>query len=113
MAPTPLQPTRTTQLVRSRRPRTRPRHGPHRVLRARHRPRDRSRHAPLAARGDMVRLGDQSRRAFHSRVCRAVCRDELFLVWFIWLGRLCVFSSFFKFSRPLKFSAFFVFPLEP
>jgi hypothetical protein len=32
MAPTPLQLTRTTQLVRSRRPRTRSRHGPHCVL---------------------------------------------------------------------------------
>jgi hypothetical protein len=43
----------------------------------------------------MVCPGDQSRRAFHSRVCRAVCRDELSLVCFIWLGVLCAFSSFF------------------
>src|SRR5712672_3646809 len=112
MAPTPLQLTRTTQLVRSRRPRTRSRHSPHRVLCPHHHPRDRARHAPLAAWRDMVRLGDESRRAFHSRVCRAVCRDELFLVWPIWLGRLCVFSSNFFFIRtPLPPLSLFFLPL--
>jgi hypothetical protein len=53
MTHTLLQPTRTTQLVRSRRPRTRS-HGLNCVLRARLYPRDHTRHALLAARGDML-----------------------------------------------------------
>src|SRR6266403_5329419 len=107
MAPAPLQPTRTTQLVRSGSPRTCSCHGPHCVLRAHHHPRDRARRAPLAARGGMVRLGDWPRCAVHGRVCRAVCCDELFLVWFIWLGRLCVL--FFLFFNSYSLALFFKF----
>ena len=45
--------------------------------------------------------------AFHGRVCRMECHDELFLDWFGWLGRLCVFSSFFISTSfvLIKFSA--------
>ena len=95
MAPAPVQPARAAQLVRGGGARTRARHGAHRVLCARHDPRDRARRTALAARRALVRPGDEPRCAVYGRVCRAVRCDELFLVGFVRLGRLCVVFFFF------------------